>query len=476
MTSDAISPFLERLYSCCPQIDILLNLPDKAPYEQGTRYGAGLAAAVVRPSNTAQVQAIVSTARELGVRVIVQGANTGLVAAGTPDITGSQVVLSTTKLKGVIEVDRDNQSVKVMAGTLLSELNTRLKEDGLFFPIDLGADPSIGGMIAANTGGARLLKYGDVRQNLLGVEVVLAEPAGVAVDLNRALRKNNVGFDFKQLFVGTGGALGIVTSATLRLHSLPGQCATALLVPRDDDALQPLLRALYSEFADFLTSCEGISRDASDAVCAHIAGIENPFDSVPGADYAVLVELTATRPASSGLNLEEMLLEFLEREFGNTVGNAIIGKGENLWRLRHSITDAIRAHGKVIAMDLSVPRSRFAEFRIAAKAHIAQHYPWLRICDFGHLGDGGVHFNMVWPTTASRAYDEQVVDTLRREMYNLAVHTFCGSFSAEHGVGPYNVAFYREFTPRPVLIHTGAIQCELDPGEILGSTWYGPSK
>lgn len=457
-----------------PEVEVLTDAADRAAYETGARYGAGSAAAVVRPATREQVQAVVAAAQRFGVRLVVQGANTGLVGASTPDAEGEQIVLSTTRLKGDIVVDRLNQSVTVGAGVLLSELNARLEQDGLFFPVDLGADPTIGGMIAANTGGARLIKYGDVRQNLLGLEAVLAEPAGELLDLNRALRKNNVGMDFKQLFVGTGGAFGVVTSATLRVHPLPVQTATALLVPASTQALEALLLALNLELGDFLSSCEGISREAAQAVVRHLPDIEDPFAEMEDADYAMLVELSTTMPAGTGgLDLEALLMGFLERHFGTLIGNAVVGKPETLWRLRHAITESIRHEGHIIALDLSVPRSRFPAFRAEARALVAARYPWLRIYDFGHLGDGGVHLNLVWPREDAPAYDAAVADTIRAELYRLTVEHFGGSFSAEHGIGPYNARFYRELTAAALLDHVGAMQLRLDPRRTLSRLWLG---
>ncbi len=457
-----------------PDLDVLTDAADRAGYETGARYGAGTAAAVVRPATREQVQVVVAAAQRFGVRLVTQGANTGLVGASTPDAGGEQIVLSTARLKGAIAVDPLNQSVTVGAGVLLSELNTRLAQDGLFFPVDLGADPTIGGMIAANTGGARLLKYGDVRQNLLGVEAVLAEPAGELLDLNRALRKNNVGFDFKQLFVGTGGAFGVVTAATLRVYPLPAQTATALLVPSGVAELEALLLALNAELGDFLSSCEGISREAAQAVVRHLDDVEDPFAEMEGADYAMLVELSSTMPSrAGGLDLEALLMDFLERHYGTLIGNAVVGKPEALWRLRHSITESIRHEGKIIALDLSVPRSRFPAFRAEARALIAARYPWLRIYDFGHLGDGGVHLNMVWPQQDAPAYDEAVAGEVRAQLYRMTVERFGGSFSAEHGIGPYNERFYRDFTADAVLDHIGAMQSRLDPRRTLSRLWLG---
>lgn len=472
--TQALLDFLAREHA---SIDVLTTPSDTAAYETGARYGRGSAAAVVRPASTSEVQALARAAQAHGVRLVAQGANTGLVGGSSPDASGTQVVLSTERLKGAIEIDVINRSATVPAGTRLSELNQRLAEHGLFFPIDLGADPTIGGMIAANTGGARLLKYGDVRHNLLGVEAVLAEPAGEVLDLLQPLRKNNVGFDFKQLFVGTGGAFGIVTAAALQVHPLPQQTSCALIIPGTGDAVNTLIRLLDIEFADYLTSCEGISRAAAEAVVSHIEGVENPFEAMADADYAVLVELTAARPAGNGYpDLDALMLAFLEAHFGTVIGNAIVGKAEMLWKLRHAITESIRGLGSIVAFDLSVPRSRIATFRTVATRLVAEKYPWMRVFDFGHLGDGGIHLNMVWPDSDAPRYDSDVVERLRSDIYALTVREFSGSYSAEHGIGPYNAAYYQAFTAPAVLAHMGGMQSQFDPRMTLGRTWLGKAE
>src|SRR5690606_1854300 len=195
---------------------VFTDAADKVRYETGARYGEGKAAVVVRPASAAEVAAVVSYCVQAKVPLIAQGANTGLVAASTPDGSGTQVVLSLERLRGDIAVDRANRTATVGAGVTLQELNDKLAEHELCFPIDLGANPSLGGMIATNTGGSRLIRYGDVRHNLLGIEVVLADPPGQVLDLMSGLRKNNTGYDLKQLFVGVGGAGGVITRAVVQ--------------------------------------------------------------------------------------------------------------------------------------------------------------------------------------------------------------------------------------------------------------------
>jgi FAD/FMN-containing dehydrogenase len=441
----------------------------------GARYGQGRALAVLRPVNAKQVADVVACCARHGVPLVPQGANTGLVAASTPDASGRFLVLSLERLKQHIEIDALNRSVTVDAGLTLQELNDALEPHGLFFPIDLGANPSIGGMIAANTGGARLIKYGDVRHNLLGLQAVLCDPPGQVLDMLHGLRKNNTGPDLKQLFVGSSGAYGVITRAVLQVHRLPQQTATALIVPRDQAAVLQLLQTMEQDFPEFLSAFEGVSGEALQAVLRHVPDIANPFAPEPVPEYCVLVELSsAASEQVLGSSLEQMLTASLENLFGDVVENAVVGRGKDLWRIRHAISEAVRQEGKVIAFDISMPRSSFVQFRSDGLALVAEAYPWLKVMDFGHWGDGGCHFNMVWPADADTAYDAAIVEQLRTAIYDLVVHRYQGSFSAEHGVGPYNQAYYHRYVSQPAQELGGKLQHLMDPQRLLGLTWFGP--
>ncbi len=453
---------------------VFTDAADKVRYETGARYGEGKAAVVVRPASAAEVAAVVSYCVQAKVPLIAQGANTGLVAASTPNASGTQVVLSLERLRGDIAVDRANRTATMSAGVTLQELNDKLAEDGLCFPIDLGANPSIGGMIATNTGGSRLIRYGDVRHNLLGLEVVLADPPGHILDLTSGLRKNNTGYDLKQLFVGTGGAGGIITRAVVQVHPLPRQTATALIVPTGQDAILDLLIALESEFGDFLTAYEGMSKATVQSVIDHVPGVSNPFAPEPIPDYCLLVELAATSSQEVlGVDLQQALNDFLERQFDVLVSNAVLDGGPDLWKIRHSISESIRHQGKLIAFDIAVPRSSMVTFRNTALTLLERDFPWLRLFDFGHWADGGCHFNIVWPHDAQPAFDSDAVERLRLAIYDLVVRDFGGSFSAEHGVGPYNVRFYHRYTSAAAQALAGRVQQSIDPAHALGQVWFG---
>ncbi|NPC59363.1 FAD-binding oxidoreductase [Caenimonas soli] len=470
MTSAA---FLDALRNIVGDAGLLHDEADAAAYVTGARYGAGRARCVVRPATSREVSRVVALCVRQRVALVPQGANTGLVGASTPDGSGAQVILSLNRLRGRCDVDVVNRTVTVDAGVLLHELNDALEPHGLCFPVDLGANPSIGGMVAANTGGTRLIRYGDVRHNLLAVEAVMLEPAGELVRFGKPLRKDNTGFDLKQLFVGTSGVAGVITQVTLEVHPRPKQSATALVVPVSDEAVMQLLRELESELGDFLSAFEGMSADAMCAAIDHVPSLRNPFNGgMP--DFAILIELESCSSAvATGLDLQQVLNEFLEARLGKLIIDAVVGRGRELWHLRHSISEGTRSLGKPIAFDVSLPRADIMRFRREARALLTARYPHLRVADFGHIADGGMHFNLAWPHDAARGYDVDVVKRVRDELYALVVHGFAGTYSAEHGIGPHNLAWYRMFTVPLALQLSGRLQRLLDPHRLCGVVELG---
>ena len=450
---------------------VLTEAEDLVRYESGWRYGKGRALLAVRPGTTTDVSRLMTYCHGRNLRVMPQGANTGLVGASNPDASGQMLVLSLERLDKRLEIDPINRTAVVDGGVLLSSLNAALSSHGLMFPIDLGADPTIGGMIATNTGGTRLLKYGDVRHNLQGIEVVLAD--GTVVDALNHLRKNNTGLDLKQLFVGTSGVYGVITGAVLQVVPVARQQATALVGCASGEAALALLQALERELADVFTAYEVISANALNPVFAHHADIRNPYGAAMPPAYTALVELSSTLPESA-LNLPEVLEErlgaFLESEAGEGVTDVFMGKPEDIWAIRHHISESLRNEGKVLAFDISVPRSRMAAFTDAAVALLAKDYPFVRACDFDHWGDGGTHLNLVWKEVESPRPTAEVVEELQAKIYDLAVRGFEGSYSAEHGVGPHNQRFYDAYTSEHVKGVNHALKQRLDPAGLMGTT------
>ncbi|KAA0252733.1 MAG: FAD-binding oxidoreductase [Acidobacteria bacterium] len=442
-------------------------------YEKGWRYGRGKALAAVRPSSTEEVSHLLRLASANGVRVVAQGGNTGLVGASTPDGSGEMLVLSLERLSRTLEVDPVEKTVTADGGVLLGRIDAALAEHGLLFPIDLGADPSIGGMVATNTGGTRLLRYGDVRQNLLGLEAVLAD--GTVLDLTRPLRKNNTGFDARQLFVGTSGVLGIVTKVVLRVVPRPVQRVTALVGLSSGAAVLGLLAHLEGRLGEVLTAFEAIGAGALAPVFRHQPRLRDPFGGRHPA-YAVLVELSSTlgadRLALDDL-LESALTERLEAEGGGGITDVFLGKPTELWEIRHGVSESLRNEGEVLAFDVSVPRSSMAAFVEAARATVAAGWPFVRFCDYGHWGDGGVHVNLVWSAAEAPRPAADLKAELQPRLYDLAVSRFRGSYSAEHGVGPHNQAFYDLYTPELVKEVCRLLKERLDPSGLLGTVRLG---
>lgn len=442
-------------------------------YLEPARYAPGRAAALVRPATTEQVAELVKLAAVHGLTVVPQGAHTGLVRAGTPTDAERHVLLATDRLRGRFDFDPLDRTLTVSAGYKLSEINARLEEHGLFFPIDLSADPAVGGMLAHNTGGTRMLRYGDVRANTLALTAVLAE--GHVLHAGRGLQKDNAGLALQHLFIGSSGSLGVITEATLKLHPLPRQRATTLLAPSSVDAVFPLYqRVMASELAGLVSAFEGISRAALEAAQQHRGrhgGVRPLFDGEPP-EYALLVELASELPASR-LDLEALLQELLEREFeSGCIVDAVIGADHDVWEARHSISEGLRDWGRVIGFDVSLPRRHFMRFRAEGAAWLAEHFPQARVADFGHLGDGGLHFNLVWPHDVP-ALDAEAMARLRAGINEIVVR-LGGSFSAEHGVGPQIQQAYWQLSDATSLELSGRIENLMNPDRVLGLTRFGP--
>lgn len=426
---------------------------DLSSYETGARHDKGKAALVLRPASTEEASDLLAACAARGLAVIPQSGNTGVVSGSTPDGSGTQVVFSLERMKPVFELNLRNRSVRVGAGMRLSELNARLEEHGLFFPIDLSADPMIGGMIATNTGGGRFLRYGDVRRNTLGLTVVLADGNGTVLDLSQGLRKNNTGVDWKQVFIGTAGSFGIVTEAVLNLELLPQQTATALLVPASDDAVFDILHALERALGSQLSAFEGMSGNAIRHALAHAPGLRNPFANGAVPETAILVEATRTwAPRDGEVSIEELLETCLADIWENPrapLADALPGRPEEIWALRHALSEGVKHAGHLFAFDLAFERGTLMDFLAYMRTALPAEFLDLEICDFGHYGDGGVHFNLSHPggpPADLAAYEAR----LRDWVIAAALEKFNGSFSAEHGVGRKNQAYYSRYTPDAV--------------------------
>lgn len=442
---------------------VLTDAEDLPTYRSDGRGAAGgVPIAVARPSSTRQVSELMRVAARNGVRIIVQGGRTGLAGAGLASEGAGDLIVSLDRLSRHIEIDPVNRTATVDAGVRLSALNALAAEHGLYFPIDLGADPSIGGMIAANTGGARLLRYGDVRANLMAVDMVRADANGSILSLGAPLWKNNTGLDLKQLLVGSGGSTGIITRATIALQRRPALQITALIALRDPAAALPLLLAMEAGFGTLLSAFEGMSARAMAAALSHVPGLRPPFANLP--PYAVLLELAAGAVFDAD-SLEERLAVILEPLMDGAAAPVVdvaVDHRDGLWAIRHAIPEGLRASGTVVACDISLRRGDVMRFRADMAARLAAEAPTLEAHDFGHIGDGGLHYNLVWPQAAGTP-DAAMIERARTLIFDTVVNEYGGSFSAEHGIGPRNIAHYLRFVPADVRALAGAVQHLIAP-------------
>jgi D-lactate dehydrogenase (cytochrome) len=395
---------------------------------------AGRASCVVRPATTEQVAAVLRACSAAGAAVVVQGGNTGLVGGGVPSEDGGSIVLSLARLNRIREIDPINFTLTAEAGCILADVQKAADEHDRLFPLSLGAEGScrIGGNLSTNAGGIAVLRYGNMRDLTLGLEVVL--PDGRVWDGLRTLRKDNTGYDLKHLFIGAEGTLGIITAATLKLFPRPAAVETAFIAfERVDDVMEVFARARAAS-GDQLTAFELIPRFGLEIAVKHVPGVADPLgDPYP---FYALLNVASSQP---GGNLREALEGFLAdaMEAGLVKDGVIAESGaqaKELWRIREGVVEAQTREGGSIKHDVAVPVSKVAEFIRDASGAVEAALPGIRPCAFGHVGDGNIHFNLSQPPGMDKnAY------LARWEEFNRIVHDIVvdlnGSISAEHGIG-----------------------------------------
>ena len=442
-----------------------LLLPPQAleRYEISPNRRTGRAAAVIRPRTVQDVRTVLGICRDHRLRVVAQGANSGLVGSGLPDLTGTQAVLSTERMRDRFEVDVDSRVLTASAGWTLDEINTQLAGHGLKLPVEVGSSPSVGGMVSTNTAGSNVLRYGDVRRRLLGVQAVLADDECTVLDTLSPLRKQNEGLDVGQLFIGTEGTYGVVTAATFELAVLPTSTAAAWLEIRDPARLPEVLREFERGTGEWLTSFELASPTAVRLLEEHHPHL---LRRVPATDHdCVLVEIGAADESAP-----DLLLAVLETLTGTgAVAGTVVGDPADLWEVRHTIPTITEAMSPVISFDISTSRSALTALRASLANKLARAHPGISPIELGHYGDGGLHY--ILPLPHGLADEPAAVDALSRLVLDTVVHDFGGSFAAEHGVGPKNADAYNRYVPAPVRDIARALKHRFDPHDILG--WHG---
>ncbi len=389
---------------------------------------------VLRPARREAVAAVVAICAEEGIALVPQGGNTGLVGGSVPFARGDEVVLNLGRMNRIRALDPDNDTITVEAGCVLADIQRAAAEADRLFPLSLGAEGScqIGGNLSTNAGGTGVLRYGSARDLVLGLEVVL--PDGSLWDGLRALRKDNTGYDLKQIFLGAEGTLGVITAAVLKLFPRPRDVQTAFAGVPSVAAAVALFRHARAASGEAVTACELMPRIGLDFVLRHIPGTRDPLSGRHA--YYVLLEL-------SGFDRAGRLRETMETILGEAAESELVedatvaadeGQARALWRLRESLSEAQRPEGGSIKHDIAVPLSRVADFIAEADAAVAAALPGIRPVPFGHLGDGNIHYNLSQPEGMDADAFLARWDAFNRIVHDIAVR-MGGSFSAEHGIG-----------------------------------------
>ena len=424
-----------RLRAIVGAANVLDGETDMAPFlsDWRGRYH-GRARAVVRPRDTAEVAAVVAACAQAGVAMVPQGGNTGLCGGATPLADGAAVVINLARLDRVRALDPDNDTLTVEAGCTLAAVQEAAQAAGRLFPLSLASEGSclIGGNLSTNAGGVQVLRYGNTRDLVLGLEAVL--PDGRVWDGLRGLRKDNTGYDLKQLFIGAEGTLGIVTAAVLKLFPAIRTRATAWVAVADPRAAVRLLGLLRAACGDRVSAFEIVGRTALGLVLRHIPGARDPLAGAPA--WTVLVELSDPAvDAPLEAQLEAVLGEAVAQGLASDAAVAAsVAQARALWALREDISEAQRIEGVSIKHDVSVPVSRIPEFLERAGAALAARWPDIRVVAFGHIGDGNLHYNL-----SKALADDNATFIARTAEVNGIVHDLVcelgGSISAEHGLG-----------------------------------------
>jgi len=458
--------FLDALRERLGEAGLLVG-GDLAAYENDWRKRyVGRALAVARPASTEEVAAVMKLCHEHRVAVVPQGGNTGLVGGSTPDDSGQQLVLSLSRMKRVLEIDVANASLTAQAGCVLAEVQAAAAGAGMLFPLSLAAEGSctLGGNLATNAGGTQVLRYGNARELCLGLEVVTA--TGETWHGLSGLRKDNTGYDLRDLFIGSEGTLGVITAATMKLYPSPKDRLTALAACSSLDDAVALLGLARERAGDALTGFEVMNRASLALVARELPQLTQPLGA---AEWTVLLDLSDAESAEHARAVFEGLLEAgIERGFVQDAAIAQnIQQAKAFWHLRESIPLAQAQAGLNIKHDISLPVSAIPGFVAEMDAALDAYLSGIEVIDFGHLGDGNLHYNVQAPAGVNPAEFLAAHETAINEWVYDAVHKRGGSISAEHGIGRLKREELSQRKDPTALALMRSIKRALDPLDLL---------
>jgi FAD/FMN-containing dehydrogenase len=462
-----MSDFLDRCRAVVGASHVLTEQADTAAYLTDWRQRfTGKARAVVKPSSTEEVAALVRLCNEYRVPVVPQGGNTGLVLGSVPDASGAAIVMSLTRMNRIRTVDIINDTMTVEAGCILEQVQNAAAEAGRLFPLSLAAEGSctIGGNLSTNAGGTAVLRYGNTRELCLGLEVVTAQ--GDIWSGLSGLRKDNTGYDLRDLYIGAEGTLGIITAAVLKVFPQPRARLTAFAAMRTPDNALRLLTLAQAQCGAALTGFELMSDFCMQLVAKHYPQMRIPF-AESHAQYVLLELSDSESEEHANAMLESVIGEALEQEvIEDAVVASSIAQSKALWNLREHIPLAQADEGKNIKHDISVQISRIGDFIRATDIRLSESFPGCRLVTFGHLGDGNLHYNVSPPENASGDAFLDQQDAINRVVHD-SVHEFGGSISAEHGLGALKRDEIRRYKSKIEISLMKAVKAALDPLDLM---------
>ncbi len=468
MATKIFSPeLISRFADIVGAANALTGTDDKAPYlrEWRDRY-TGKTPVVLRPQTTDEVSRILALAHDEGIGIVAQGGNTGLVGGQIPSPAGDQIVLSLTRMKKVRDVDAAGGTMIVEAGVTLAEAQHAAEGAGRLFPLSLASEGSatIGGVLATNAGGTAVLAYGNARNLALGLEAVLAD--GRVWHGLRRLKKDNTGYDLRDLLIGSEGTLGVITAACLKLFPIPAERETAIVALESPAAALKLFRIAEAEAGSALTAFELWAHQAQDFALRYMPNTRDAFaDAHP---WYVLIELSHGGDGGRSSSALEQLLTIAHAQ--ELIRDAALARSLNqaqdFWRLREAFSEAQKGAGGSIKHDISVPIARIPEFLLHATEIVEQVAPGARPVPFGHFGDGNLHYNISQPEGGDKAQFLSLWETMSDAIFEL-VSELGGSISAEHGIGQMKREALRQHKSATELDMMRAIKQALDPKGIL---------
>jgi FAD/FMN-containing dehydrogenase len=468
-----VSDFVEKLRAIVGDKGLITDDAGKHPYLTDWRDNyLGTALAVVRPGSTEEVAGVVKLCAAEKVAIVPQGGNTGLVGGGMPHEDSREIVLSLTRMNRILEIDEIGYSMTVEAGVILKTIQETAAAHDRLFPLSLAAEGSctIGGNLSTNAGGVQVLHYGNTRHLVLGLEVVT--PKGEVWNGLRALKKDNTGYDLRDLYLGAEGTLGIITKAVLKLWPKPKDVATSWIAVPSPQAAVDLLSGAHAASEDNVTSCELMARQGVDFVLKHIPGAADPL--AERHDWYVLLEWSSTRARREGAN-ETGLREKMETYLGEAMEQGLVldaaiaqneAQGRAFWALRENHSEAQKREGPSIKHDISVAVSKIPAFMTEGLAAMKKALPDCRPVPFGHVGDGNLHFNCQSPPGWDKKRFNDYGEAISGAVYDLVVG-YGGSISAEHGIGRLKVDELAHYRSSIELDTMRSIKRALDPQNLM---------